>query len=111
MIKVMVGNGQGIETKNYGCLADFRFALQMIKRDNRYLFVVAKTERGPFYGALRGVAGAWAARKWGQGGHIAKLGLTGGDGVFCGICKVRVVPMMDLCPYCEMPLTSAGHGV
>jgi hypothetical protein len=106
MIKVMVGNGHGVETKTYGVVGDFLFALSMMKRDNRYQFIVAKTEkRGAFYAAVKGPAGRWAGRKWGQGAAIESLGL-GDDSAFCGICKVRVTPMMGLCPFCEMRLTS-----
>lgn len=125
MIKVLVGNTGGVETKQYGTLSDFRFALSMIKRDRRYTFVFASTDRGVFYGAMRGGDGETAALRWGQAERINKLGLRASylpdssapwrkgrraaplsDTEQCYICKLTVTPLMGYCPYCECNLTN-----
>jgi hypothetical protein len=111
MINVVVGNSGGIETKTFRTLKGFRFALPLLQRDRRYLFISAKCGGNTLYGAIRGVPGVWAARKWGQGGTLAKLGLTGVSVAQCRVCQMRVIPVLGACPFCEIDLTSGVLGV
>jgi hypothetical protein len=127
-IMVVCGNTQTIEYKTYSGLEDFRFGLGMIKRDNRYTYVVASGPCGgsdfrPFYAATKGAEGLAAASKWGQGDKLALVHANArkplrtraralAEGCTCDVCKVPVVPTMrGHCPYCEIKLTTAQSGV